>query len=115
MISIVFLFSLLVLAVDFDFEDDSQLPTVLNNPHSNPKTVSITKDKFKEGSTALGWEWNAGENNMGEVLEWDLEDNVEGRPARLGGIKFHLYNIQPIFGKCLKMCITQQGFKVACR
>ena len=60
-------------------------------------------------------EMGAGLNNMGEVLQWDLGDDIEGRPARLGGIKFHLYNIQPISGKCLTMCITQQGSTASCR
>ena len=101
--------------MEFDFEGSGQLPTVLNNPQPNTNTVSISQEKIKEGSNSMKWKWSAGENNVGEILEWDLGDDIEGRPARLGGIKFHLYNIQPISGKCLKMCITQQGFKASCR
>ena len=97
----------------FDFEDSSHLPNVRNNRHPDP--VSQTPSKFKEGSNSMKWLWGGGGSGVGEILEWDLTtENIQGRPAKLGGIKFHLYNTQPISGKCLKMCIRQETTKTGC-
>ena len=52
---------------------------------------------------------------MGEILEWGLTTkSIQGRLAKLGGIKFHLYNTQPVSGKCLKMCIKQETTATGC-
>ena len=111
--SIFFFFFLFFQTVKIDFEDSSHLPNVRNNRHPDP--VSQTPSKFKEGSNSMKWLWGGGGSGVGEILEWDLAaKNIHGRPARLGGIKFHLYNTQPISGKCLKMCIRQETTKTGC-
>ena len=63
----------------------------------------------------MKWSWGDGGSGMGEILEWDLTaKSIQGRPAKLGGIKFHLYNTQPISGKCLKLCIKQETTATGC-
>ena len=106
-------FSLFIPTVKFDFEVSSHLPNVRNNHHQN--SVSQTTNKFKEGSNSMEWLWSNGGSSGGEILEWNLTaKSIQGKAVELGGVKFHLYNTQPISGKCLKMCIEQQTTRTGC-